>query len=333
MQAQNSSPPPFSWQIRADLFAQLAAMEKSGLPIIQAFGLLRLPPTHQSRVAMTKKWLERGNELSIAGQRSGLFTEMEANLIGAATSAGSPASIYKRLAEYYAQRAAQGRTVKTRLVLPAAVLIIGLFVQPLPALFGGTLSLGGYLFRILSPLVVIALLILFLKKLLTLNESAPSSTQSLAGLVMTMPLFGKTLIRRNLRDYFESLALMLEAGMPILQALPKALNTIRLNAVKQAFSPIQSRIEQGSTLTQALADIPYIDQELALGLIHTGEASGKLPEMLFRYAAMETTAINDFDKQMAEWLPRLIYAAVAAWVAYGLLTGPGFGPRLPADLL
>ena len=35
------TPVPLSWQLRGDLFAQLAAMEKSGLPAIQALGLLR----------------------------------------------------------------------------------------------------------------------------------------------------------------------------------------------------------------------------------------------------------------------------------------------------
>ncbi|HSY28442.1 MAG TPA: hypothetical protein VK832_13115, partial [Burkholderiaceae bacterium] len=59
---------------------------------------------------------------------------------------------------------------------------------------------------------------------------------------------------------------------------------------------------------------------------------GTLPEMLFRFAAMETASINDFNKQVAEWLPRIIYAAVAGWVAYGILTGAGVGTELPEEL-
>jgi general secretion pathway protein F len=66
-------------------------------------------------------------------------------------------------------------------------------------------------------------------------------------------------------------------------------------------------------------------------LIHTGEESGTLPEMLFRYAAIETAAINNFYREAAAWLPRIVYALIAMWIAYGILSGAGVGPS--ADLL
>ena len=43
-----------------------------------------------------------------------------------------------------------------------------------------------------------------------------------------------------------------------------------------------------------------------------GEASGALPEMLFRFADLETASIDHFHEQVAQWLPRIIYAMVAA---------------------
>lgn len=332
-----ASPPPGSvsplrLQARADLFSQLGVMEKSGLPAIQAFGLLRLPAA-QERVTSTRKWLARGSDIATAGRRAGLFTELECTLISAATSAGSPAPIYKRLAEFYTQRANQVRAVKSRLALPGLTLLIALFVQPLPALVGGTLGVGAYLLHCFAPLLVIAALLMIGTNLLRVQDGPPSALRAaLENLLMRMPLFGKRLIRRNIRDYFESLGLMLEAGMPILQALPKALKTIQFNAIKTAFAPVQEDIERGASLAQALAGIRYLADGQALALIGTGEASGSLPEMLFRHAALETSAIAHFDQQAAEWLPRIIYAAVAAWVAYGILSGPGVGADLPPEL-
>ncbi|MGZ3236137.1 MAG: type II secretion system F family protein, partial [Burkholderiaceae bacterium] len=290
--SSSPSSPPLSWQLRADLFAQLSVMEKSGLSVSQALDLLRMPAKYQPRIAMMRKWLARGSDISVAGYRSGMFTQLDANLIGAAASAGSPASTYKRLAEYYTQRANQERTIKARLALPGCVLVLGLFVQPLPALFSGAISNGSYLLHAVSSLAAIAALVFVWIKLFGLHEGSPSTVQtSLGNIAMGIPLFGKMLIRRNIRDFFQILALMVEAGMPILQALPKALDTIQLDAVNRSFSRIQSKIERGNTLAQALADISYLNSERALALIVTGEASGSLPEMLFRYADMETTAI------------------------------------------
>jgi general secretion pathway protein F len=309
-----------SWQVRADLFAQLAAMEKSGLPTIQAFGHLRLPPQSQPRVAAARKLLARGTTIADAGRSSGLFTELEANLIDAAASAGSPAPTYRRLADYYTQRAMQARAVRSRLPLPGFLLLAGLFLQPLPALVSGSLSGGRYLVYLGS--------LLFKQQ-----EGPPSPVRSAIELIaLHTPLFGNMLVRSNIRDFFESLALMAEAGMPILQAVPKALDTIRLGAVKAAFGKILPKLTRGSTLAQSLAQIPYLDNGQALALIGTGEASGTLPEMLFRFAAMETESINAFNRQVADWLPRIVYAAVACWVAYGLLSGPGIGTQMPEEL-
>ncbi|MGZ3159663.1 MAG: type II secretion system F family protein [Burkholderiaceae bacterium] len=329
---QTSHLSPLSWQLRAELFAQLAAMEHAGLPTDRALELLRIPAQYQQRVAMMRKWLARGADLSIAGHRGGLFTGLESNLIAVASNAGSPASIYKRLAAYYSERAIQLRAIKVRLALPGFVFVIALFVQPLPALFSGLASPADYLLHCLGSLAVIAAVACLYVNLSRLHEGPPSELQTLIGrIAMAVPLFGKMQIRCNIRDFFESLALMLEAGMPILQALPKALDTMQLDVVKQAFADIHSRIEQGSTLTQALEDIPYLNNAQALALITTGEAAGSLPEMLFRYAAMETSAINDFNKQVADWLPRIIYAAIASWVAYGILIGSGVGHHVPAS--
>jgi general secretion pathway protein F len=330
---QRTALPPLSWQVRADLFAQLAAMEKSGLPTIQAFGHVRLPPQSQTRVAAARKLLARGTPIANAGRGSGLFTELEANLIDAAASAGSPAPTYRRLADYYTQRATQARAVRSRLPLPAFLLLTGLFVQPLPALVSGSLSGARYLLHCLGPLVAIAALMYLGSTLFKQQEGPPSAVRTaIEKIALNTPLLGNMLVRSNIRDFFESLALMVEAGMPILQAVPKALETIRLGAVKAAFGKIQAKLARGSTLVQALENICYLDNGQALALIGTGEASGTLPEMLFRFAAMETEAINAFNRQVADWLPRIVYAAVACWVAYGILTGPGIATQMPEEL-
>jgi type II secretory pathway component PulF len=213
------------------------------------------------------------------------------------------------------------------------MLLTGLFVHPLPALVTGSLNIGQYLLHCLTPLIAIGTLFYFGKEAFKQQEGPPSAIgNAIQSLAMYLPLFGKMLVRSNIRDFFESLALMVEAGMPILQALPKALETVRLPPVRVAFGKIGPKIERGSTLTQALENITYLSDGQALALINTGEASGALPEMLFRFADLETASIDHFHEQVAQWLPRIIYAMVAAWVAYGILTGSGIRTEIPADL-
>jgi type II secretory pathway component PulF len=329
---------PLAFHTRAELYAQLATMEAAGLPFDKALGLLRLPGPAQKRLQTMRKLLARRTDFCSAGEKSGVFTTLEASLLRAAVSAGSPARTYRRLTDYYTQRALHAKQLKSRLAMSAMVLLVALLVQPLPALVAGSLGVGAYLIHIFSPLIALACIAYLVVALPHWLRNAPVTPMRAAidNLLPLLPLFGPMHVRHNLRDYFESLALLLEAGMPILDAFPRALATISNNAIKRALAGVGPRIEKGASLTQAISNLPYIGKSIGnsyvIDFVQTGEASGSLPEMLFRHAAAETASLQHFQQQLMDWLPRIIYAVIAGWVAYGILRGPGIAPRLPEDL-
>lgn len=332
----NQSPhKPLPYRLRAELYIQLAQMEIAGLPFNKAFALLEVAAPAKSRLIEMKKLTARGINPAKAGERSGLFTRLEARLIHAALSAGSPAVMYRRLADFYTQRSLQLAMMKSRMMMPALVLLMALFIQPLPALIGGSISAGGYVLQILKPIIVLAVLFfggrLFWSHLLSQAQNSPLET-----LLLRVPFLGPLTVRRNVRDFFESLALMLEAGMSMLDALPAALETVEVGVIKQAFSQIAPRIEKGAALAGAITGLAHITRETSgqrlIEFVTTGEASGTLPEMLLRHTRMETEAINGFYQQLAEWAPRIFYGLIMLWMAYGLLTGGGFMPSVPKDL-
>ena len=312
----SSSPhSPLPLRTRAELYTQLATLENAGLPAAKAFSMLDLDRAAQPRIEQAQKLLARRSDPAAAGEASGLFTKLDARLIRAALNAGSPGRMYQRLANVYTQRAAQAATVKSRLMLPAFILLAALFISPLPGLVSGALGIGGYLWHVLRPLLAI-MVMLFVGRLL----------------LPYLPVFGTLQARRNRRDYFESLALMLEAGISMLDALPAALETIDDTKIKREFSRIAPQITRGATLAQAIATLPAFGNEHLVSFVQTGESSGTLPEMLLRHTALETDLINGAYEQLAVWAPRLIYMLVALWVAYGLISGPGVAPQLPAEL-
>jgi general secretion pathway protein F len=137
---------------------------------------------------------------------------------------------------------------------------------------------------------------------------------------LRIPIFGAMRMRRNVRDFLESLALMLEAGIPMLDALSLAIDTIDNDAIRQEFSSIRPRIEQGATLAQTISNLSCIRDYRIIEFIRAGEVSGTLPEMLFRYTTMETDSIHHFHQQIADWGPRLFYGLVMLWIAYGILS-------------
>ena len=139
-----------SLQGRAQLFTHLGAMERAGVPVERALASLTLPSEADGAVRRFREHLAKGSDIASAGLRSGLFSPLDSSLVGAAQASGSLAAIYRRLAERYTHKAQQAAALKSRMWMPVAVLLLALFIQPLPALVAGRLSIGGYLWVALA---------------------------------------------------------------------------------------------------------------------------------------------------------------------------------------
>ena len=318
---------PLPYRIRAEIFLQLSQLEQAGLPYDRAAAVISLPPPAAPRLKAMQALSARGIDPAKAGEQSGLFTRFEARLIRAALNAGSPASTYQRLAEYYSKRAMQWAAMKSRLALPALVLVVALFVQPLPALVSGSLGVTGYTWQVLWPVLLIGAIVAALRWL-----GMQGSESSGKSFYQRVPLYGPVFVRTNLRDFFESLALMLEAGLPMLEALPAALETVSDGDIRRELTRVRQRVEQKATFSAALEGVSYLRESRVLAFAHTGEESGKLPEMLMRHAAMESEAIAAFYEQLAAWLPRIVYMLVAIKIVVGIFSSGGVMPRVPKDL-
>ena len=318
---------PLPYRIRAELFLQLSRLEAAGLPYDRALAMVKLPPPATRRLKAMQAFAARGTDAAKAGEQSGLFTKLEARLVRAALGAGSPARTYQRFAEHYSRRAMQWHAMKSRLVMPAFVLVLALAVPPLPALVTGKIGLAAYAWQVTWPLLAIAAVAWVVRWLASHEGSSRGKS-----LYQHVPFYGPVFVRANLRDFFESLALMLEAGIPMLAALPAALQTVSDGDIRRQLVRVRQRVEKGESFSAALEDVSYLRKSPAPAFAHTGEASGTLPEMLMRHAAMETDAIGHFYEQLAVWLPRILYALVSIKIAVGILTSQGVAPRVPADL-
>jgi general secretion pathway protein F len=325
---------PMKFNIRADLFGQLAAMEEAGLPFDRVLDIVHLPPNEDARLKATRKCIRLGLGVAEAGLRGGLFTPLEASLVRTATVSGSPARTYRLIADQCARRAARIKALKSRLTIPAIMIAVWIVLGPVPNLVTGSLTLSSYLVKHLLPWIAAGVSAYLLADLWRRRQPGPQSSLGilLDGVLPFVPLFGPMEVRRNLRNFFDSLALLLEGGVPILEALPTALDTVRNQALKSQLAQIKPRIEAGASFGQALAGLSLFGRPQACELIRTGEASGALPRTLLRYSEAETAAIDRFDDLVAEWIPRIVYTSTALLIGYGMISGSAFMPSLPQQL-
>ncbi len=301
----------------AQLYLQLSRLESSGIPIQQAMTMIDQGETgKRAQVALT--YLKRGKPLSEAGARAGLFVGLDATLVKVGEAGGILAEIFRQLGQFYEEKARQARQIKSRLILPVTVLVLAIFIQPFPALFLGKITIGGYLSATVGLIIKLAFIIFVLLHLSNKLE-------------MNMPYFGRWFVRRRMRDFVQSLGLMMQAGLPILEALPKAYQVVENAILRQRLEIINHRLQKGDSFAQALSQVEGINP-LAIQLVYTGEETGSLADMMLHYAKLESEEIARHNEMLAEWIPRIVYAGIAAWIAYGILSAGPPMSVVPEDI-
>src|SRR5690606_26231107 len=176
--------------------------------------------------AAVRRWgrvVETRRHLASAGRLSGVFTPLESSLVRAAQEAGALAHIHEQLAQRYDEQARHAADLVSRLLLPAGVLVLALTVKPLPALIGGSLSVAGYLAAVVLPVLALCALLSGARLLWRCwQQRRTESPGQFDDLLLALPVLGSLQRRADLRNYCDSLGLLLEAGMPVLDALPRA---------------------------------------------------------------------------------------------------------------
>ena len=122
-------------------------------------------------------------------------------------------------------------------------------------------------------------------------------------MALALPLLGSILRHSMLVRFSYLLSLLLKSGIPLLRAL---------EAMDEKTA--RERIASGETLTQALRELPFVN-ETALALIQAGEESGTLPESLEEVSEVYSRELEAATKVILKLLePALI-------LGVGIVTG------------
>lgn len=102
-------------------------------------------------------------------------------------------------------------------------------------------------------------------------------------------VFGGSVGSKDLIIFSRQLASMIRAGVPILESLQALQNQIKKPAFRRILQELAYDIEAGDSLSNAMSKHTNIFNQFILGVVRTGEASGRLSESL--------TSIADYLEQ------------------------------------
>ncbi len=118
---------------------------------------------------------------------------------------------------------------------------------------------------------------------------------------------------RDITVFTRSMAVLLQAGMPLVEALNATLQQTPNPRLNKTIYDIRDHVNSGSTLGDALAKHPRIFNNLYVNMVRAGESSGGLEQVLFRLADVLERQL----KLKHRVLSMLVYPACMA--GFGLL--------------
>ncbi len=279
---------------------QLAAMLGAGVPMMRALSVL----VDQSEApALGKAWrtvrtdVEAGESFSVALSRHPrVFDTVFVALVRAGEASGALDEVLAQAADALERRAALRRRVRSALAYPIAVLalvgvvVLAMSVFVVPVFRGIYEDLGGSL--PLATRIVLGLTGFIGSNVLVLGcvtvaavagfrrwRATPVGGLAVDKATLHLPVVGGLLRRSVLARTARTLAVLVRAGVPLLEALEIAAHTSSNQVMRRAVLDASKAVRGGRTLSSEFAassEIPSLFSQV----IAVGEESGELDEML-----------------------------------------------------
>ncbi|MFA5205243.1 MAG: type II secretion system F family protein [Lentisphaeria bacterium] len=285
---------------KALLFRQLAVAVNAGVPLLEsleAVGEDLENPVLARLMAGVVRDLHAGRTFSQAlADHARIFRTETVEVIKAAEEAGSMARTLDRLATAMERSDRLERRIRTVTAYPLFVggffvLICGvmtLFVLPkfrdifagfgarLPLLTRVVFGINNYF---LDHFVAIFIGMLATVGILYALASTPAGKMYVDGLKYRFPLIGVWLRKYAIARFCRHLAMMLQGGVPIGTALEIAAGICANRVLEAAVRAAQHKIVGGAEIAASLGTEGEFPN-LVIRMIHVGETSGRLPEVL-----------------------------------------------------
>ncbi len=305
---------------------RLARLLEAGAPLSEALRALAAQSRHareRLQLRHVRHQVERGTPLPEAFAAAWPdFDPVHRALLEAGTWTGDLPGALARIADEQERRLQLRRSIRQACAYPAVVgaaalalmamlllvlvprfeAVIGTAPEDLPALTRAVLATSEAITTLLPMATAIALAAI--AGVMALRRSPPWR-RTLRRLTDRLPWLGTTRYHADLARWCGTLAELLRAGVPLLQALPLAERAAAGGSLERPLQALQRRVRAGEPFAGALRRALPAATE-AVQLAGVGEASGRLDEALAEAAEGYKQALEDRLKRLATVLEPLL---------------------------
>ncbi len=316
------------------LTRQLATLSEAGLPLEEA--LLAVSQQSENPRAQTILLGVRSRVMEGHSLADGLadfphaFPALYRATVAAGEQSGHLDTVLERLAEFTENRQLLQQQVRNALIYPIALLVTSVAIisfmlayvvpkvvyifenydQQLPLLTRVMISASDFIRDYWAALIVGTVALVFGVRRL-LQEEGPK--RKFHHLLLRLPIVSKLTRGINTARFTQTLSILAGSGVPILESLQIASQVIVNVPMREAVEEATLRIREGAMISRSLA-ASRLFPPMTTHLIASGEASGRLEDMLSRAAINQEREVDGLIATLLGIMQPLLVIIMAAIV-------------------
>jgi len=282
----------------------------------------------QKFICSIKSSLESGKSFATTLQQfPKLFDPVYCNLINAGENAGTLTKTLIDLSNYFKRSTKLKTKIHKAMIYPltvfctAILITIGLLLYVVPefkSIFDGFGAKLPWLTRIVITLssflqrsfLLVGTTITFIAVIAHFTLRHAKFRHLFHQILLKLPIIKKIIITTTIARWTRVLATTSRAGIPLLNSLKYAEDSISNLAIKETVKKLRYEVKQGQSLTHALQHRPYFPQQ-AWTMVAIGEDSGTLDTALLQVAAIYTTHADNLLDNLSKLLEPVIMLILA----------------------
>ena len=313
---------------------QLSTMVASGLPLAEALNILQnqAKPEFGAVIAEVVRDVQGGMALADALGKHPVFPEVYVALVRAGEYGGVLDQVLNRMAENLERQQDFLSKTKGALVYPAIV-IIGMVVVSfimlvvvIPKLtvmyedFGAELPLPTKILLAITSFMGRFWFLLVLgaavgSYALHLWRQTPPGRYQFDKRVLRLPIIGPLFMKIILSEFARTLALLITAGIPIIESLNIVSHALGNAVIASELSAVALDVEKGASLAESLAK-REVFPALIPQMVSVGEETGKLDEVLNKVSHYFETEAEQAIKNLTTAIEPLIMILLGLGVGF-----------------
>ena len=316
------------------LTRQLATLTKSGLPLEEALLAVSQQnenPRAKSIMLGVRSRVMEGHTLADGlAEFPAAFPELYRATVSAGEQSGHLDAVLERLAEFTESRQVLQQQVRTALIYPVSLVVTAAAIisfmlayvvpkvvyifenygQELPALTRVMIASSEFLRNHWFLLILATVGLIFGMRWL-LNQDGPKRRYHRT--LLRIPVVSKLTRGINTARFTQTLSILAGSGVPILESLRIASQVVVNVPMREAVEEASLRIREGAMISKSLATSKLFPP-MTTHLISSGEASGRLEEMLSRAAENQEREVDSLIAALLGIMQPLLVIVMAAIV-------------------